>query len=70
MLQEGYGVDLHIVASRWKERIVAVIDEATLVLPAETWMQEGGKQGIHTEHLGYILAELQFMQRAYPNMEW
>jgi ring-1,2-phenylacetyl-CoA epoxidase subunit PaaC len=48
----------------------SILEEATIALPTEPWMQDGGKDGRHSEHLGYILAELQFMQRAYPNMEW
>jgi ring-1,2-phenylacetyl-CoA epoxidase subunit PaaC len=48
-----------------------VLEEATIELPDEKiWMQSGGKNGIHTEHLGYILAEMQFLQRAYPGLEW
>jgi ring-1,2-phenylacetyl-CoA epoxidase subunit PaaC len=39
-------------------------------MPKNGWMHTGGKSGNHTEHLGYILAELQFIQRAYPNSEW
>jgi len=70
MLQEGIGVDLLIVKTNWEQRIAKVIEEATLTLPTATWMQSGGKEGRHSEHLGYILTELQFMQRAYPNMEW
>lgn len=70
MLDQSVGVDLSHVARSWNDRIAAVLEEATLQLPKETWMQEGGKNGIHTEQLGYILAEMQFMQRAYPNMEW
>ena len=70
MLEQGIGVDLNVVADSWKERVAAILQEATLKMPDETWMQQGGKEGIHTEHLGYILAEMQFMQRAYPNMEW
>lgn len=47
-----------------------IISRSTLQLPAETYAQRGGKQGQHTEQLGYILADMQWMQRAYPNMEW
>lgn len=50
--------------------VAKVLEEATLELPDVGWMQEGGKQGRHTEHLGYILTELQYMQRTYPGMEW
>ncbi|MEO0319160.1 MAG: phenylacetate-CoA oxygenase subunit PaaI, partial [Pseudomonadota bacterium] len=38
--------------------------------PVDAWMQSGGKQGRHTEHLGYLLAEMQFLQRAYPGAQW
>ena len=70
MLATGAGVDLEAVKAKWQERIATVLNEATMAMPAAGWMQEGGKESRHTEHLGYILAELQFMQRAYPNMEW
>ena len=40
------------------------------VPPAGTWIRRGGKEGVHSEHIGYILAEMQYMQRAYPGMEW
>lgn len=54
----------------WEEKIHSVLAEAGLTIPAELFMHKGGKQGTHTEHLGYILAEMQFLQRAYPNAEW
>ena len=48
--------------------------DATLTAPADAWMQgargRGGKQGVHTEHLGHLLAEMQFLQRAYPGAQW
>jgi ring-1,2-phenylacetyl-CoA epoxidase subunit PaaC len=44
--------------------------EATLAVPASAYMQRGGKQGVHTEHLGFVLAEMQFLQRAYPGARW
>ncbi|MDB5822526.1 MAG: paaI [Herminiimonas sp.] len=48
-----------------------ICHEATLTLPsADAWMQKGGRQGVHTEHLGYLLAEMQFLQRAYPGAQW
>jgi ring-1,2-phenylacetyl-CoA epoxidase subunit PaaC len=70
MVENGYGVDLQSVKPLWAECVKEVFAEATLDMPATTWMQNGGKEGRHSEHLGYILAELQFMQRAYPGMEW
>ena len=47
-----------------------VLAASNLTAPAGTWMQSGGKDGRHSEHLGFILAEMQFLQRAYPGQEW
>lgn len=66
----GYGVDLMAIKALWEERVSAVLDEAGMRIPDAKWMQEGGKNGTHSEHLGYILAEMQYMQRAYPGMAW
>lgn len=55
----------------WQQQIFSVMEEATLSIPRDnTWMQSGGKTGTHTEHLGYILAEMQYLQRVYPGCEW
>ena len=54
----------------WLERIAVVLSEATLTLPSSDWMQRGGKQGVHSEHLGHVLAEMQWLQRAYPGAQW
>jgi ring-1,2-phenylacetyl-CoA epoxidase subunit PaaC len=55
----------------WLEHVAAIFAEATLRMPApDAWMQSGGKQGRHSEQLGYILAEMQFLQRAYPGAAW
>ncbi len=54
----------------WTKIAKEVFDEATLVIPDNNWEQSGGRKGYHSEHLGYILAELQYMQRAYPGMKW
>lgn len=70
MLEQGIGVDLGVIREHWQQRVTDVLTEATLVVPTETWMQQGGKEGLHSEHLGYILAEMQYLQRAYPGMEW
>lgn len=57
--------------SQWEENVRGVLREATIEaeLPHKQ-VQKGGKQGVHTEYMGYILAELQFMQRSYPGLEW
>jgi len=54
----------------WDQRVQAILSEATLKLPLEEPYQQGGKEGVHTEHLGYILAEMQTLQRTYPGLSW
>lgn len=57
--------------AQFLEHVAQVFAEATLTMPpADAWMQRGGKQGRHSEHLGYTLAEMQFLQRAYPDAQW
>ncbi len=69
MLAEGVGPDLAALRPQWDARIDAVLAEATLTRP-EGSIRSAGKQGTHSEHLGHILSEMQFLQRAYPGMEW
>ena len=64
------GIDFLLLKDAWMKSVKAIFDEAALSIPEKVFMQTGGKTGIHTEHMGYILAELQFVQRAYPNSEW
>lgn len=65
------GIDIQNVKQDWLKKITGIIEKSTLQLPdVNAWMQSGGKKGIHTEHLGYILTEMQFLQRAYPGCEW
>jgi ring-1,2-phenylacetyl-CoA epoxidase subunit PaaC len=64
------GIDVALLKDDWLKKITAVFDEATLTVPEKTFMQTGGKTGTHTEHFGYILTELQYLQRTYPNAEW
>jgi len=68
--ESGYGVSLVAVKEPWMKAIKETLTEATLQIPTEGWGHKGGKQGKHTEHLGYILAEMQFLQRAYPGAKW
>jgi ring-1,2-phenylacetyl-CoA epoxidase subunit PaaC len=67
---EDLGPDLATLHEPWLGLVRATVEEATLILPQPGWAQQGGKRGIHSEHLGYILADLQFLQRAYPNATW
>ena len=64
------GPDLGCIEAVWRDNVAEIIVEATLVMPADQWMAGGGKQGRHTEHLGYLLAEMQYLQRTYPGAQW
>lgn len=66
----GVGSDLAQIRPLWEAKVREILTEATLHIPENPWMQGGGKDGRHTEHLGYILAEMQFLQRAYPGQQW
>lgn len=70
LAQEGIGADMGAVAESWRKTVRDVLSEATLREPEAGWMQEGGKQGRHSEHLGFVLAEMQFLPRAYPDARW
>jgi ring-1,2-phenylacetyl-CoA epoxidase subunit PaaC len=70
MAEAGIGPDLHAVAQQWRDTVADVLQTATLTIPADNFYQKGGKKGIHTEHLGFILAEMQYLQRTYPGGEW
>jgi ring-1,2-phenylacetyl-CoA epoxidase subunit PaaC len=71
LLVNEWGLDMRQIKDNWDTEVAAILEEATLSRPDEAaWMQSGGKTGIHTEHLGFLLAEMQYMQRAYPGMDW
>jgi len=55
---------------QWRAAMAAVLDDATLVMPEDGPMQRGGRRGRHSEHLGHLLCEMQFLQRAYPDARW
>lgn len=58
------------IKAEWSKTVFAVLAEATLIIPTNNWQFEGGRRGMHSEHFGYLLSDLQYMQRAYPNMKW
>lgn len=70
LISQGIAIDLETLRPAFNERIEYVLREATLQLPDSKWKLNGGRLGRHTEHFGHLLAEMQYMQRAYPNMEW
>jgi ring-1,2-phenylacetyl-CoA epoxidase subunit PaaC len=63
-------VDYDSIKTAWMEEVRKTFVEATLDVPNAPGFQTGGLKGQHTEHLGYILAEMQYLQRVYPNSEW
>jgi ring-1,2-phenylacetyl-CoA epoxidase subunit PaaC len=69
-VEQGLVPDPATLAAAWDEQVEATLREATLNVPPEQWMAHGGKDGTHTEHLGYLLAEMQFLPRAYPDARW
>ncbi len=70
VVSENVGVNVSNFKEPWLNKVKEIFAEALLTFPEKTFMQTGGKEGKHTEHLGYILTELQYMQRAYPGLEW
>jgi ring-1,2-phenylacetyl-CoA epoxidase subunit PaaC len=71
MVEQGIAPPSETLRAAFLEHVSEIFTEATLTMPdPNAWMQRGGKQGRHTEHLGFILAEMQFLQRAYPGAEW
>lgn len=68
--REFNGPDLDAIQKLWRRDVERVVAEATLQIPDEQWMASGGKQGRHSEHLGFLLAEMQIMQRSIPGVTW
>lgn len=68
--ESGVGADLEKLKPLYLSKVTAIIEEATLSLPENEVFQFGAKEGRHSEYMGYILADFQYMQRAYPNMKW
>lgn len=66
----GIAVDRAALKPGWTASVQGILQEATLAIPAGDWSIGGGRDGMHTEHLGYLLAEMQFLQRAYPGLQW
>ena len=70
MLDQGIGVDNRKLKKEWDEIIDSTLKKAKLNRPEDGYMASGSKKGIHTEHLGFLLAEMQFLPRAYPDAKW
>ena len=70
LIEKGVAIDPATLRPLWLKTISGVIAEATLTLPSNDWMQQGGRTGRHSEHLGHLLSELQYMQRSFPGLTW
>jgi ring-1,2-phenylacetyl-CoA epoxidase subunit PaaC len=70
MVNENIGVDVTLLKDSFYKKINEILEEATLKTPESKYFQKGGKLGIHSEHMGYLLADMQYMQRSFPNMSW
>ncbi len=70
LANQGIAVDKSLLRASFEQQLANVLQEATVAQPASTWKVSGGRDGIHTEHHGHMLAEMQFLQRAYPGLEW
>jgi ring-1,2-phenylacetyl-CoA epoxidase subunit PaaC len=70
MASSGLGADPSALSDGWFETVDGVLEEATLTRPGDPFQTSGGRTGMHTEHLGKLLAEMQWMQRSYPGSSW
>lgn len=70
LIEQGIAVDTPAFKSDYYNTVHSVLNEATLNVPEQKYFLKGGKKGIHSEYMGYILTEMQYMQRTYPNMQW
>ena len=67
---DGIAVDREALRAPWREEVSRVLAAATITVPADGFMQRGGREGRHTEHLGHLLAEMQIVARSFPGAEW
>ncbi len=70
LLNSGIAVDNSALKSEWDRMVNKTLVKAKLTRPEDAYMATGGKKGLHTEYLGFILSEMQFLQRAYPDAKW
>jgi len=71
LIAEGVAIDPASLRDGWRATVAGVLAQATLTMPGhDAWMQKGGRIGHHTEHLGHLLSDLQYLQRAFPGATW
>ena len=69
-MHQHIAVNATLLKPQWQTIIKTTLTNATLAVPEDSYMQTGSKKGIHTENLGHILTEMQYLQRAYPDAKW
>lgn len=70
LVDKGIAVDSANLQPQWQSAMGNILKQATITLPDNSWTVRGGRAGYHTEHLGHLLSELQYMQRSYPGLQW
>lgn len=70
LLTPGIAADLHTIRAAWEREVHQTLRQAGLETPPDGYMQTGSRKGIHTEHLGHLLSEMQYLVRAYPEATW
>ena len=70
LVASGVAVDPDALRPAWQRTVSDILAQATLEQPFSGWMQSGGRSGRHSEHLGHLLSQMQFLQRAYPGAAW
>ena len=70
LIKEGIAVDLKTIQPKWEAKVKEIFGRAALPFPSKTYMQRGSRDAKHTEHLGFILAEMQSLPRALPDAKW
>lgn len=70
LMKDGIAVDLAPIKAAWNKEIAELMGRASISIPEGVYMQKGSRNGLHSEHLGYILAEMQALPRMHPNAKW
>ena len=70
MHTDGIAPDLTSIKTKWEKHVKEILADATIECPTGTYFQKGSREGRHSEHLGFMLAEMQYLQRSYPDAKW
>ncbi|MBL1280692.1 MAG: phenylacetate-CoA oxygenase subunit PaaC [Fluviicola sp.] len=70
LVADGIAIDLTAIKPLWLETVTSVVKRATLTLPENGYMHKGSRKAVHSEYLGHLLCDMQYLQRAYPDAKW